>query len=114
MPDNSRILLIAAVFVSFLIIGTYVDTDRLYAAYGMIIAIGCAIWGRWDLKNQIWFWIFIGLVSIVHCWVFYMIEWKFNYHPSIVYIPMGLIDCAIIISCVFGLEWLINRDRTTI
>jgi hypothetical protein len=68
------------------------------------------VWMRWDLRKRVWFWVMIAILILLHLPLVMLLPWTNNNYPSIVLLPVALLDLAII----YGIIKLAEKTMTRV
>lgn len=76
-------------------------------------AIITAIWIRWDLSKQMWFWATAIVIVLVHIPLIFAIHWTNNDYPGIVLAPAALLDLGIVYLCIKLVEKIMKPHSSS-
>jgi hypothetical protein len=72
------------------------DPARARVASVCAAMIATSIWMRWDLRNRVWFWVTIAILTVLHIPLVLLVPWTNNNYPGVVLLPEALLDLAIV------------------
>lgn len=98
----------APLFILFAYLG---DPGRGRAAWVSAGMIALAARLVWDLKNRVWFWVTIVVITLLHVPLILFIPWGDQSLPYVALLPMGLLDLGITYGIIRLVENAIAKDE---
>ena len=102
----SLMLSMAAVFLLVRQLGR---PDLALSSWIPLMGGACIIRVRWDLTSELWFWITILLVGLLHVPLIFLVPFPRMIVNKATLMPIGLVDFVIFYSSVFLVEKLIDK-----
>jgi hypothetical protein len=107
---NGFFLLAAMILVVFLVVNHIAGAGIALSTTLCFATILVAVLMCWDLRGRVWFWGVIALVAALHVPLILMIHWPRQWVPGIVLMPIGVVDCVIIVRIVRFVQKSIVKD----
>lgn len=86
--------------------------DQGGLATASLIAFGSILLSiriSWPLRKELWFWITMIVITIIHLVIILRVHWGNNYIPGPFLIPFVIADCTIILSIIYVLNIVILK-----
>lgn len=100
-PTDYTGLIIAAILVPVLLLFIYFGNEDL----GMTVVIALAavmiaVRIRWSLRRQLWFWVTIGLVLVLHIPFFLFVRIPPAWFHAVAVLPIAIPDCLLTLGVI--------------
>jgi len=102
--------LLATIVMSVLLIAVldHFGIEQLFWPISItIVALVFTIWGHWELKQRVWFWVTIAFIAAAHAILYYFVQWPWGSR----WVPAATIKgiCTLDLIAIFGLISLIEK-----
>ena len=75
--------------------------------------IGIAIYMRWRLRRQVWFWITIAVIVALHIALILFVPWTTRWVPAFMIVPFAVADLYAVLTILSMVEKLAARQKTS-
>jgi uncharacterized membrane protein len=107
LTDKWMVVGIVATMTVGILVDYYDDSGRGVFAETSLYVMYTAVIFFWDLRQQLWFWLAITIVGVLHGMLFFEVPWQQMKLPSPL-LPLlycaALLDFGVIYLCMTALE----------
>ncbi len=98
-------LKLLALVLPVMVFFSFLGRDDIGRAVSVCLgSIMLAIKIRWDLRKDLWFWVVIVSVLLLHLPIFIFVQWPNGRVPPLVLLPFAVGDCLIVLGTVKIIE----------
>ena len=96
---------------AFLLLAWFGDPGRGRAAGIAICSIMFAARAVWSWSRHDWFWVTLGILTVLHVALVAVIPWTSKSYPGLTLLPIAALDYGIVYGCIKLVEKVMNRTR---
>jgi hypothetical protein len=110
-PTDYSGLIIFVCILPLLLFFTHIGKTDLGLNVGICLGIALLVIRiYWNLRTQIWFWVIIVLLLILHVPLVLKVQWPHVWVPRIALLPIGLADLFIYVGAIKFVERFIVKS----